>query len=211
MFYRFNCDQQPVFLSFENCSEEMTPFLLLDLRPLLLDFCLKHKCFYFLYSKPAVSNMYSFGLDFYFSAPDKSHKELFTSVKDTFVNYFSKKGICEFVNCFRHIPIKRGFFKVFQPVMHFDHFYVVIKKLAIPSTDLCFSLLATFDLNRVVFLPKRKIFVINQVAYLIEREDKLIFLIQNDENFKSNNVIDFIKKYYDPQATVRFYKRVKRV
>jgi hypothetical protein len=208
MFYRFNWEQKPVFLSFENCSEVMVQILLMELRPFLLDFCLKHKCFYCLYTKPAVNNQYSFGLDFYFGAPEKSHDDLFIDIKNTFANRFSqRKATYGSVKFFRYIPVRAGFSKVFQSVMAFNHLHVEVETRDIAPVDFCFSLMEKFDLNCLVFLPKRKIFVRNRVAYCMERDKRLVLLIQNDENFDQGvKVLDFIER--QTPVTVLFSKQV---
>jgi hypothetical protein len=199
--------EKPVFLSFENCVEEKVPELLSKLRPLLFSFCLENKCFYSLYTRPARNNKYSFGLSFYSFVPTRSAIELELVAQKVFVNYFNKESeLYGTVKCVRFL---KGFSKFFNAVNSFSHLQFVVKPPAsISAPDFCFSLMENFEFNVVTFQPESKLFNLKHVAYCAESSNQLIFLIQNDANFKGYKVLTFIEERPHVYGEVLFCKAI---
>jgi hypothetical protein len=203
--------QKPVFLSFENCNEKAVPLLLTKLRPLLFDFCLKHRCFYTLYTKTGVDNIFTFGLKFYFCTPG-SNDELATAVAQTFVKYFSNENnVCGFVKCSRFIPVQQGFFKVFKPVVAGDHIKLVVKPQSkSTANDIYFLLTEKFEFNRLVFDKERRLITLNRLYYCGERPSGKTLLIQNDANFNGEIVAKFIKENPEIFGTLAYHSLVSK-
>jgi hypothetical protein len=203
-----NFEQKTLLLAFENCPEEKVPELLSKLRPLLFSFCLKHKCFYSLYTRSVLKNKYSFGFSFYSFEPNKS-AELELAVIKVFVNPFSKESaIFGSVNCLHFV---KGFSRFFEPVKMLNHVQIRVKTPAkITAVDFCFSLIEKFEFNVVTFEPESKRFSIKNGAYCIQQDKGtgLLLLVQNDATFAGVNVLNFIAEHPQVYGAVSYYNFV---